>query len=61
MLAPGGMIYFSDIVEAPGASKDELAGIYHRLGLESMATIEFYTEKLKEHGMTKVLFETHTE
>ena len=59
ILKKGGGLVFTDILEDPSASKEELRPIYERLGLKSLGTQELYNKILTQEGLTKV--ESYTE
>ena len=58
LLCKDGITVFTDIVEGPTATKEQLADLYNRYQLINMGTKKIYDETLQASGMTKITCET---
>ena len=58
LLSAGGLVVFSDIVEGPTATREQLADLYERYQLINMGSAKVYDETLQACGLKKVLCET---
>lgn len=57
LLSKDGIVVFSDIVEGPTATREQLADLYDRYQLINMGSKKVYDETLMACGMTRILCE----
>jgi len=61
VLKPGGVLVFTDPMQADDAPADRLQPVYERLHLKSLASPHFYRNTLSALGMREVTFEEQPE
>jgi len=57
ILAPGGALVFTDILESVTANKEDLKGVYARLHLDSLGDNVTYDKVLSSNGLKKIVAE----
>lgn len=56
VLKPGGELIFTDPMQRPGCSRERLQPVLDRIQLQSLGSVDFYTQELQKLGFEKVDF-----
>lgn len=59
VLRPGGWLLFSDVLECPGVSPEEMSPLYEKLHIAQLGSVENYTRLAGEIGFQDVSFVSH--
>ncbi len=60
VLEPGGALVFTDLMAAEGASVEALRPAVSRLGVDALATVDFYRRTLTGLGLRRIDFDDHS-